>query len=293
MQNWEKVIDFPDEKIEQMQQIIEEKRRQPELSGLFVNKILREDIFDILDACCTVVFYPLPESEENDGFQVSRAVDYGGEHIEQFVFLNTAKPLEKQVFTAGHELGHIWDVADQIWDDELEKIFPRLETEEAAMNRFSAELLMPQEQFQKSAQEQLNAYRENGKIKIINGIRVVASLMNEFCVPAHAVVRRLYETKCLSRKSCEQLLFTGAGKTNPEEYQIIFQETLHNCIEEGGYTRLNKPTNKRGIKDFPQILNEAEKKDIFSKEQAERLRTLLSIPTIDEEKDGLDSESLE
>lgn len=293
MQNWEKLIDFPQRKIEQMRQIIDEKRRDPTLEGLFVNRILREDIFDILDACCTVVFFPLPEGEENDGFQVSRTVDYCGEHIEQFVFLNTAKPLEKQVFTAGHELGHIWRIADRIWDDDLEKDFPRTETEEAAMNRFSAELLMPQEQFRKSAMEQLDAYRENGKIKIINGIRVVASLMNEFCVPAQAVVRRLYETKCLSRESCEQLLFKGAGKASPEEYQEIFKKTLLNCIGEGGYTRLNKPTNKRGIKDFPQILNDAEEKGVFSKRRIAKLRETLAIPAIDEKRDGLDSESLE
>ena len=295
MLNLDELVDFPQETILKMQDIIAEKKQAPELKRLFVNTILREDIFDILESCCTVVYFPLSDEEENDGFQVARAVDYGkqGAHEEMFVFLNTAKPLEKQVFTAGHELGHIWGVADSIWNSELGSQIPRsMANEEAAMNRFSAELLMPTEQFKQSANAQLESYRVDGKIKIINGIRVIASLMNEFCVPANAVGRRLYETKCLPKQSCEKLMFTGPGRVSSGEYQRIFQDALRDCIEEGGYTRLNKPTKKYGIKEFPSILSKVEEKHIFSQERIKNLRSQLHIPVIDEKEDGLGSGDL-
>ena len=77
MLNWDELVDFPQETILKMQDIIAEKKQAPELKRLFVNTILREDIFDILESCCTVVYFPLSDEEENDGFQVARAVDYG------------------------------------------------------------------------------------------------------------------------------------------------------------------------------------------------------------------------
>lgn len=292
MQSWDTLVDFPDEAIDEMRQIISAKRDSPELKSFFVNTILREDIFDILDACCTVIYFPL-EGEDNDGFQVSRTVDYDGEHMQKFVYLNTAKPLEKQIFAAGHELGHLWNVADIIWNAQLEKQFPRKENEEAAMNRFSAELLMPEKTFYQSASSLLKSYQTaDGKIKIIDGIRVIASLMNEFCVPDHAIVRRLYETKCLSRESCIKLRFTGPNETYSKTYEETFHKILKACIDEGGYTRLNKPTLKRGIKDFPLVLNAIEQKGIFSQKKIENLRKQLNIPAIDRQEGELADKNL-
>ena len=292
MQSWDTLVDFPDETVDKMRQIISEKKAAHDLEGFFVNTILREDIFDILDACCTVIYFPL-EDEDNDGFQVSRAVDYDGEHMQMFVFLNTAKPLEKQIFAAGHELGHLWNVADTIWTTQLEKQFPRKENEEAAMNRFSAELLMPEKTFYQSASSLLKSYQTaDGKIKIIDGIRVIASLMNEFCVPDHAIVRRLYETKCLSKESCIKLRFTGPNEAYSETYEDTFHKVLKACIDEGGYTRLNKPTLKRGIKDFPLVLNAIEQKGVFSPQKIENLRKQLNIPAIDRQEGELADKSL-
>ena len=98
MRSWDEVVVFPEEKVRLMQKIIREKRECFKKQGLFFNSVLREDIFDLLNACCTVVFYPFPQ-DENDGFQVARPVSYGDRpHTEQFVYLNTAKCLEKQVF---------------------------------------------------------------------------------------------------------------------------------------------------------------------------------------------------
>ncbi len=293
MRSWDEVVFFPKEKVGLMREIIQEKREFLKEKGLFFNTVLREDIFDLLNACCTVVFYPFPQ-DENDGFQVARPVNYGGEpHTEQFVYLNTAKCLEKQVFAVGHELGHIWAVAERIWDENLERTLPRAKNEEAAMNRFAAELLMPEEEFRTSASSQIATCRKKGKLTYLDCIRITANLMNEFCVPAAAVVLRLYETGCLSEGTCQRLLFNGPGKVSKEKYQEIFQRMLSSYIQESGYTKLQKPTNKKGIRDFPQILREAENRGIFSPEKAAKLRDELEIPKINPEEIRLDGEGLE
>lgn len=295
MHSWNDVVDFPEEKIRVMRGIIAGKRRELKDRGLVFNTVLREDIFDLLNACCTVVFYPFPQ-DENDGFQVARPVSYGGEpHIEQFVYLNTAKSLEKQVFAVGHELGHIWEAADQIWDEALERTLPRGENEEAAMNRFAAELLMPEEEFRTLANSQLEACRKRGILSYVDCIHITANLMNEFCVPAASVILRFYETGCLSAEICNRLLFDGPKPEEREQYQALFQKVLRSYIQESGYTRLQKATNKRGIRDFPQLLREAEQRGVFSPEKAAALRAELEIPEpeIDTGETGLDQVGLE
>ena len=292
------MLEFPPEKIEIMRNVIVEKRSTKELEGFFVNQILREDIFNILDACCTVIYRPFPD-EDNDGFHVSYPVDYAGYDSSggyaHFVFINTAKPLEKQVFAAGHELGHIWNVADSIWDHSFSEIKSRTkENEEAAMNRFSAELLMPEKQFMELAEGQLKYYRKSGKLKVVDAFRMITSLMNEFCVPAQAVILRLYETRCLPPEVCKQLLHTGPRTVKdltPEAYQDFFGKMLNACIQEGGYTRLRHPTMKRGIKGFPKILDEAAQKGVLPFEKIRQLRELLEIPDIQEDTASMELES--
>ena len=122
-------------------------------------------------------------------------------------------------------------------------------------------------------------------------------VMLETCKPAFdrrdAVVLRLYETGCLSEGTCQRLLFNGPGNVSKEKYQEIFQRMLSSYIQESGYTKLQKPTNKKGIRDFPQILREAENRGIFSPEKAAKLRDELEIPKINPEEIRLDGEGLE
>ena len=87
--------------VEQIQKFIEEKRDE----GKIINSIIRDDVFSILEKECTVLYYYLDDAIE--GFHISKPVR--GEQ-KQFVFINTQKVLQEQVWTAGHELGHVWKV---------------------------------------------------------------------------------------------------------------------------------------------------------------------------------------
>ena len=105
-----------------------------------VNPIVRSDIFEILDNICVVLRYPLDNDEEANGIHVERWIK--GE--KDFVFINTSNSIEKQIYTAAHELGHVWKIDEKVLAEVDETV-----DSEAIINRFAAELLMPSEIFKK------------------------------------------------------------------------------------------------------------------------------------------------
>lgn len=56
--------------------------------------------------------------------------------------INTNNTIEKQVYIAAHELGHVWKIDEKV----LAKCDGNIDSE-AIINRFAAELLMPAELF--------------------------------------------------------------------------------------------------------------------------------------------------
>ena len=289
MLNLDNIIDFPPEKVKALQKIIQERRDALTIVNLYINEIPREDIFNILDHYCTVVYFPLPEGESNDGFHITMPVDYQVEYNdrgeEHFVFLNTAKPREKQVFAAAHELGHIWVEEDSFWDDALEKVLPHSTANvDAVMNRFAAELLMPAEIFRSSADSLFERFvSDDGLISSINAFRTIASLMDEFCVPAQAVICRFYETGMLKKEICQELLTGPTNVELPKAYPDYFKELLSACVGEGGYANLLTSSPKWGMRDFPEVLDEMEQKGLFSEQTIKQLRETLRIPKIEGE----------
>ena len=160
------------------------------------NKILKDDIFRILEKHCVVVYYPIPEETKNRGFHIKRFLEG---KLTDFVYINTANTTAEQVFAAGHELGHVWKVADKVWkklgtdEDLTEKI------EEDIVGRFAAELLMPEVEFKKT----FRAYIEEfgyapSHIKLDELIRVMVMQMSDYMVPYEAVRRRMIETNIIS-----------------------------------------------------------------------------------------------
>lgn len=94
--------------------------------GLKLQPLLRDGIFALLEQYCTVLYYPQKE-EKNDDCHVKRLVN---NEIVNFIFI-THKSIEKQVFTATHELGYILELPEY-----LKKNCPDFtpEMDEIAMN---------------------------------------------------------------------------------------------------------------------------------------------------------------
>lgn len=141
-----------------IKELIEELKQENHI----VNQIIRDDVFGILQTCnCTVLYYPLygedGEGEGCDGCHLEKMI---AGKMEQMVFINSNNTRERQAFSTAHELGHIWKA-----DERLRSMFPEIELDtEEVINRFAAELLMPEEYFIDVIEEYLKKSNIRGQL---------------------------------------------------------------------------------------------------------------------------------
>lgn len=212
---------------------------------LVINNVaIRADIFGILESVCTVIYYPLP-NEKNRGFHIKKIV---GDKLEDFVFINTDKPLAEQIFAAAHEFGHICNVAKRVWGVLNMPGQPTEDEEEEITNRFAAELLMPTDPFCNSFlahMKELNV--SSGKVKTDELARVMVMLMNDFLVPYVAVRKRLVETSIMASSAEDYLI-------KIESLMLKFVEIFANDQN----TYLGKGTKVKTIPGIRDLINKAE-----------------------------------
>jgi Zn-dependent peptidase ImmA (M78 family) len=184
------------------------------------------------------------------------------------VFINTAQTIEKQVFTAAHELGHIWKVDKYV----AEKCHTENISVEKIINRFAAELLIPEDIFQKSYKLERGKYQnEDGKITVGNMMKVIVALMNQFFVPMKAVVFRCVEVGVLSEGKIPLLL----GKGTIPQHMITGK--IKEIIRDNGYIQFQNPTNKKWILGLAELLDQAEKLGTVSPLKIQGLREKFGI----------------
>lgn len=275
-----------------LKSFIDNKFEEDNLRDFFQNSLLRDDVLELLDRYCTVVYYPL-ENEGNNGFHVTEVPFVDGTR-HNFVFINTAQTIEKQVFTAAHELGHIWNVDEYV----IRELGLEASTEmrELIINRFAAILLIPYENFSTAVRAGLKALGNNdGKtITFENLLKLVVTLMNQFYVPMKAIVLRLVETSFF--KSDFAKLFLGYDKI-PEEF---FTQRVKELVIEMGYTKFIHPSRKKWIEGLAEKLDIAERESLVSSSKIAHMRekfdlkgTTTTVPELDiplDTQEGLDKE---
>lgn len=133
---------------------------------------------------------------------------------ELFTVLNSALPLCKQNFAAGHELYHIWRyISDQddslplsgslLTAEDMDEVVATIEDLEA--NAFAALLLVPVS----ALNEQIEVYGLDRKNLSLDAI---VRLMDIFAVPFKAIVLRLFEESIIDERTTDSLL--GQGTTD-------------------------------------------------------------------------------
>lgn len=260
---------------EKIPNVIEELRSDYVLN----NRIIRDDIFGILEKYCIVVYYPL-ENEKNCGFHIKR---YVKDHLEDFVYINSAKTIAEQVFVAAHELGHVWGVAEKVWKLAGEQGRMESSTEEAIINRFAAELLMPTVEFRRSFFSNMNKLEcDNSKLRVVDLIRIMVMQMNDYMVPYESVRRRLVETGIISKKSCDDLL---------EKESVILP--LVGVFLKDQNTMLDRVTAKKTIPGLRDLLETAEKKGNVSVFTIEKIKRDFDVDDIEKEEDDIVEISIE
>lgn len=202
-----------------------------------IGKIIKDDIFKLLEKECRVLYYPI---DSDDICAFYKKVDDN-----KFVYINTAIPFEKQVFAAAHELAHVLGVAgdrSEVLQSEVVGDYTdgngnvgniRVKNEDIA-NRFAAEFLVQSNVLK----DELNT--RNCKVSEID-LRTVIELMDLFLVPYKTIVRRIYEIGYLSPTKCEDMLRIHA---RGQESEIVrLQQRLELCTRNNERVRNKKLNN--------------------------------------------------
>lgn len=244
--------------------------RADNTAPLGFNQIPKESVFTLLENKSTVIYFPL-ENEENDGFHISLPVN---DNMENFVYINTSKYVEKQIFTAAHELGHLLKL-----EDYLRKNCKKYNEQdsECYVNRFAAILLIPTNILKTTFSNRVKILIKENEIQKkdnhfylteLDMSRIIAYLMDFFFVPYKTIVRRLYECNCISKESVNHLL---------EIEENDYPKLIKKCIDEGKYEKLSAANNKKSFANLPEMLSLIERKDVFPKEKISYLRNLFNL----------------
>lgn len=249
-----------------IQEFVSQKRQEYNI----VNKIIRDDVFAILEKQCVVLYYPLPD-DKAEGCHIIKPLGNG---IEQFVFINTTKEVQEQTWTAAHELGHVWEV-----DSYVKHMLNRYDLNaEHLVNRFAAELLLPQEIFHEELRKKLDEYGYKGpKMQEDMMVRLVTHLMNYFCTPYKAIIRRFIELDYIEEDAEEAFLQGFRGQRALYDRLII----------ENQYTRLRSANKACSMEAIEQDINLLEQNGIFSDKKIAHLRTVFHLEKAKANRGGL------
>lgn len=225
-----------------------------------VNEVIRDDIFAILKAECVVLYYAL-EDNSIEGCHVIKPLNG---KLEQFVFINTTKAVQEQTWTAAHELGHVWEV-----DSYVKKKLNQFEFDsEDLVNRFAAELLLPESIFRKEVLEKLTEYDYKGpRMSAEIMVRLVTYLMNYFCTPYKAIIRRFIELDYIE-ESAEQEFLKGFEGQN---------ELYKRLIVENQYTRLETVNKAYSMGSMERDIHLLEENEVYSDKKITRLREMFHL----------------
>lgn len=245
-----------------IKEFIGKKRRE---KGI-INRIIRDDVFAVLEEECTVLYYSLEDSIE--GCHIVKPVNH---KMQQFVFINTSKTVQEQVWTAAHELGHVWEV-----DKYVRKCYPENSDDtETLVGRFAAELLMPDNITREEISSKLDEYHYKGtQMEVSMMMELIAYLMNFFCVPYKAIVYRFIELGYILEKAKDEFFVYETS------------EELGQAIRENQYTRLNQKAESWSISNIQNEIRLLEEEELMSEKQIEYLRKVfrLNKESVDEKE---------
>ena len=252
--NWKRIYDL-------VQEVVDSVKEEYILN----NAIIKDDIFRILEKHCVVFYYPLEDETKNRGFHIKRFLNG---KMTDFVYINTANTMAEQVFAAAHELGHVWKVADKVWEKLGTGSSLTEEIEEKIVGRFAAELLMPEMEFRMTFRAHLEGLGfDPTHIRREQIIRVMVMQMSDYMVPYEAVRRRMLETSIIPEEIGDVL----CADTYPEIDNIVsaYLKDLNTALEE--------TSKKKTIPGLRDLLVKAEESDAVSQYVLSRIKEDFSV----------------
>ena len=236
-------IKLSDDVIDILKQIVVDLKKENSIEPDF---IIRSGIFGILENKCTVLYYPLPD-EKNRGFHIKRLVN---DSIEDFVYINTDKTVEQQVFTAAHELGHIYNVYSKVCKEaSLRGILldgNDKDYEEKITDRFAAEFIMPEQVFIKNSKKYFDELNISDLAEPIKLLIIMAKLMADYLAPFDAVRKRLNEVGLI-----------GESANKYFSLNKIELEKIINVLKKDDNSMTNSKTNIKTISGLRNFIHKA------------------------------------
>ena len=265
---------LPKEQVQLIKKFIDEEV-MPDCKSLVLDVCpLKDNIFKLIAQKSIVMFYPIKDlDEKNDAFLL-QDIQLTGTKVNA-IFINTYMTLEKQIFSAAHEYGHLTEVSRYV----LKGNCKDHELDERIVNRFAAELLMPDHNFKAEANKLIGKFRDEKGIRIVDLIRVILGLMQEFCVPYNALAIRMYETGILSERIV-RLLVDGDASLGISVKEL--HDTVEKLLSESSeYQNLQCITLQKSIiykdYDLKDDINEADQLNNIPKVVLSRLRDNFNI----------------
>ncbi|MGH4120880.1 ImmA/IrrE family metallo-endopeptidase [Clostridium sp.] len=182
------------------------------------NRIIKEDVFKILEMNCKTLYYPIKD-DDICGF-VYKLKDH------KIACINSSIPMEKQVFAAAHELYHILysdiENGEIVNSEVLDEKIPanEMSKEDFKANKFAAEFLVPEEVFR-------NELSIRNIKKDFIELKKIVELMDVFLVPYKTLVRRLYEIDYISLFKCNE--FLNEEDRKEDKGVMLWQKRLGLC----------------------------------------------------------------
>ena len=214
-------------------------------------------IFSELKRVSILLLYPLFDENAN-GICVTKTVK---NEKKKFIFINTNNDITKQVYTAAHEIGHIFDI-----DNEVKKEIEFNDDPELIINRFASELLMPKDIFISTFEkikEVLLGKKMNVNFDDINIL--IFDLMLFFKVPYRAICYRMGELSILSENDVNKL----------EKYEREHKKNIEDVLRQNKkYAELIKIDRKKEFGNIDELIKKAEDGNLTFKTKIERMKEL-------------------
>ena len=259
-------IVLPDSIVSIIQEVVETVRQQNGINS----ELVKDSIFGILESHCTVIYYPLT-NEKNRGFHIKKLVN---DSLEDFVYINTDKTVEQQVFTAAHELGHIFKVYDKVCNMALQRdiTLDRMDQdyEEKVTDRFAAELLMPEDIFRKATIDYSTELNMKNDVSLLQILKLIAKLMDSFMSPFNAVRKRLYEIRVIDDKA-----------DNYMSDRKVLLEKMIDCMKRDDNRLISSKTDVKTISGLRELLESAVKNDSVDRSLIQKIRADFGIEELE------------
>ena len=238
-----------------IREFIETKRDE---KGI-VNRILGEDVFSILESESILLYYPLKD-DRIKGIHAEKIIH---NELKQFVFINSDKEIDNQTWTAAHELGHVWKVDAYVKN----QITDCMVTGEDIVNRFASELLFPIKEFIDEYEQCMKRMGLGNNLNKKQFMEVISYLMNTFCAPYKAVIKRLVEIGAIDKRF--ETPYIDTFKQSLELYSQI--------INENYYSRLGKKRESTSMASIGRDIDLLEKNNLLPDELIDKYREMFSI----------------